>query len=121
VGKLAAGNGLGRKGRYYDGNVRVRFTLEETEKKLLYGLAKSRFRATGTGKPAVGEAVVYLLRVAFNCFQYHTDAYQNPEPISIEEAHEAGLTVPQKSKKLALPYRRHVKRDDDGRFEDDVD
>jgi len=50
---------------------RARFRLKKVEKKLLLRLAKRRFHSGNTGKPSVGQAVAYLLRVAFKCLGEH--------------------------------------------------
>lgn len=99
--------------------VQTEFFLEKSEAELVRGLAKSRFRPTAFGKPAIGEAVAFLLRVAFNCFREHGDYYRGPEPISEAQAQEEGLSIPQTKKKLKTASRRHRHKEhgDDGRFE----
>lgn len=74
--------------------------LEKEEADLVRGLARARFGPGVAGKPQVGQAVAYLLRVAFNCFREHRDRYQDPTPLTASKALQDDLRTPYRETKL---------------------
>lgn len=90
--------------------------VKKIEKEVIRFIAIEEFGPCRSRKPAIGKALVYLLRVALNCFREHTDKYQNPTPITQKRAIAEGLRTPYRSNKVRLSSRRHSKRDSSGRF-----
>lgn len=91
------GNGL----RHTRGISRVvRIRLEKVESAILDRMVTEGCRLEGSPRrPTLGQAVVALLRVAFNCIRCHTDKYADPEPISDETALQLGLRLPPRRKR----------------------
>ena len=77
-----------------ESNVQLQISLQlkKVEKKIIEALAKRRFSATSTRRPAVSKAVVYLLRVAFRCISEHGRC-DDPEEITESRALSEGLRI----------------------------
>lgn len=67
---------MARKRLDHESNEEVKVTLKftEDEKKLLLGVAERFPSSSGPKGPSVAQAVVYLVRLAFQCLSHHYEA-----------------------------------------------
>jgi hypothetical protein len=70
---------------------RVYFRLKKSEAALFRAFCRSETLKEVCPRPGSGDAVAALIRIAFRCFQDHTERYQDPTPLEYSQALEQGL------------------------------